>query len=202
VHICNADRLPADELDTAILKALLATYQHSGLIDKAIEQAWQQSQADAGRRADELGAIDTEISKAEKAIDRYLTAFENGTISESDCGPRLRKHSTRIAELTHRRAELAKTQHDRPAAPTRDDLDRLRSELQDALEHGPNPARKALIQSLVQDIRVEGRDCVRPTFRIPNWHAPLTGVRDQSTSVGRRGLEPRTRGLKVRLGHV
>jgi site-specific DNA recombinase len=190
-HICNAERLPADELDDAILKALHAAYGQTDLMEKAIKQSWEHQQADQGRRVGELHAVDSEITKAEHAVDRYLTAFENGTLTETDCGTRIRRHSARIAELRQHRITLSEDLDERPHMPTNDELNWLRTQLEAALHDGPNPARKALIATLVAEIRVEGRDQIRPTFRIPQTGGEaVSGVRDQCGAVGRQGLEP------------
>jgi site-specific DNA recombinase len=54
----------------------------------------------------ELAFTDTEATKAEEAIERYLGAFEAGTLSEAQCGARLAKLGTKITDLRSRREEL------------------------------------------------------------------------------------------------
>jgi hypothetical protein len=53
--------------------------------------------------------------------------------------------------------------------------------------NGTPGQRKALLKELVVEGRVESRNSISPTFRIP-----ATSVRVTETMVGRRGLEPPT----------
>jgi hypothetical protein len=53
--------------------------------------------------------------------------------------------------------------------------------------NGTPGQRKALLKELIVEVRVEGRDSIIPTFRLP-----ATPVRVTETVVGRGGLEPPT----------
>jgi hypothetical protein len=71
--------------------------------------------------------------------------------------------------------------------PNRVVLASVRIAIADALEAGTPSQRKALVQELVSEIRVESRDSILPTYRLP-----AGPVRVVSGMVGRRGLEPPT----------
>jgi len=84
---CSGDRLPADHVEYAIQRALLQTFERVDLIGETVA-------AISGRDADqrdqlegELAAVRGEITAAEQSIDRYLLAFETGTMPESTAGP-------------------------------------------------------------------------------------------------------------------
>ena len=53
-----------------------------------------------------------------------------------------------------------------------DKLAELRDQIVNALTNGSVPARKSLLQSLVHEIRVDGRDRVVPWFRVPGGAEP------------------------------
>lgn len=115
----------------------------------------------------ELVFTDTEAAKAEEAIERYLGAFEAGTLSEAQCGARLAKLGTKITELRSRREELLAAMDQASAeVPSDAELSSLRAQIDDALANGATPARKALLQALVHDVRAESRDKVVPWFRV------------------------------------
>ena len=59
--------------------------------------------------------------------------------------------------------------------------------VRDAMLHGTSGQRKALLRELVVEVRVESRDSIIPTFRLP-----ATSVRVTETMVGGDGLEPTT----------
>jgi hypothetical protein len=62
------------------------------------------------------------------ARDRYRTAFENGTMDETDAGPRLRELRTEIEALKLRRDDIADTIQDEPTAPSASIIDRIRTQ--------------------------------------------------------------------------
>jgi site-specific DNA recombinase len=170
---CDAERLPADELDAAVLDATFSTYERTDLFDKAVRAARRRAKAQQANHTQELAFIDGEATKAEEAIERYLGAFEAGTLSESQCGTRLQKLGAKVADLRSRREELvAAIEQASATAPDADELAALRDRIPDALTNGSVPARKALLQSLVHEIRVESRDRVVPWFRVPGGAEP------------------------------
>lgn len=103
-HGCDADRLPADALDDAVLQALLATYRRRDLFDKAV--AAVTANADDGRdlRAAELAAVEARIDKASLVLDKYQGRLRG------------RHHSRSRVRPTRARAGPGT---DRPARPTR-----------------------------------------------------------------------------------
>ncbi len=76
------------------------------------------------------------------------------------------------AKLTRppRRPHLADGGH--PAKPEADELAALRDQIADALAGGSVPFTKALLQALVDEIRVDGRDRVMPWFGVRGGAEP------------------------------
>ena len=154
--------------NTAVLDATLATYERTDLFRKAVAAARRRAKAQDANHAQELAFVDAEAAKAEDAIERHLGAFEAGTLSESQCGTRLQKLGAKVADLRARREELVAAMEQASAtAPDADELAALRDRIAAALTNGSVPARKALLQSFVHEIRVDGRDRVVPWFRAP-----------------------------------
>jgi site-specific DNA recombinase len=191
---CSADRLPADALDQAVLRALLDTYARTDLFARAAEAAAAAAGKGRRQREQELGSVTGEITKAEGALDRYLAAFEAGDLPQDACGKRVRQLNVRLAELRNRHQDLTdELEHDQIAPPSAGQLKALRAKIREAIDKGSPAAAKVLVQNLVQEIRVEDRANITPYFRLPDGGDPsLPGVRAPSRSVGRRGLEPLT----------
>lgn len=134
--------------------------------------------------------VEAEIVKAEQAIERYLLAFEAGTLPEDQCGARIRNLGAKTAELRDRRAQLTGAlDASVPQPPTAEELDALRVDLSQGLQTGTDADRKALMQKLVNEIRVEGRDHIKPTFKVPCGTA-LGQVRTLYGTVPAAGFEP------------
>src|SRR6266496_5164951 len=101
-----ADRLPAEQLDRAVLQALLDTFQRTDLFEQAVAASRTQAEALRHQHQAELSAVTTEIARAEAAIERYLDAFEAGSLPEDQCGQRVQRLGGKIAELRVRHDEL------------------------------------------------------------------------------------------------
>jgi site-specific DNA recombinase len=120
-HGCQAQRLPAEALDTAILNALADFYtSHTGLITDAVARAQQRYRDGHADRRAEHAALLAQITQKETAIDRYFTAFENGTMTEETAGQRLQTLRGEITKLTARAEELADAIGAEPALPPPD----------------------------------------------------------------------------------
>ncbi len=116
--------------------------------------------------------METELAATEDRTERYLLAFEAGSLPETACGERVRALSTRAAELRNRRADLTSDlDGDEPQAPSGAELAAVRLKIREAVQGGPPAVRKALVQALVHEIRVESRKAIQPVFRLPQGHA-------------------------------
>ena len=205
-HGCQAQRLPAEALDTAILHALADFYtSHTDLIADAVTRAQQRYRDGRAEHA----ALLAQITQKETAIDRYFTAFENGTMAEETAGERLQALRGEITQLTVRAEELADAIGAEPAPPPPSVIERLQTYLAGVMTGGTPGERKAAIEAFIAEIRITDEGVI-PVFRIPGPHTPIpdtsdggadditrTGdpVRAMGRSVGRLGLEPRTGGL-------
>jgi len=102
------------------------------------------------------------------------------------CGRRVEALAERMRELGLRKAELrALLEADELSGPEPAALEEIRSLIRRGLEDGPAPQRKAVLQALVAEVRVEGRHAVCPISRVP-----MRKVREVYTVVRLAGTEP------------
>jgi hypothetical protein len=154
-------------LDQAVIAALLATYDCADLFERAVASARDQAGTNRGKHERELAAVVTEITKAEDAIDRYLSAFEAGTLPESRCGERVRVIGTRIAELRERQLALTDA-------------------IEAATIEGPTEADVRQLHQRIQPVSRPGRvRCGKPCC--PSW-----SPRSESRTATQSALVPRT----------
>jgi len=192
---CSADRLPAEALDDAVVHSLLAAYDRVDLFTTAVEEAQRRAALGHDRHQGELRALDAELAKVDAGIDRYLRAFETGAMPETICGERVKALGAQSTALRARREQLADEMKDADlTAPTPEELSVLRERVTEAVAQGSSGPVKALLQALILEIRVDSRDAIHPTFRVPigGDHQPDDAVRAPSRSVGAAGLEPTT----------
>jgi site-specific DNA recombinase len=86
---CEGERLPADQLEEAILDQLLAVLGREPMVREAISEAFAELDADQPKREAELERIGAERRRSSESLERYFRAFEEGTMPESTCAPRI-----------------------------------------------------------------------------------------------------------------
>jgi site-specific DNA recombinase len=141
-------------------------YARTDLITAVVTAELALRADDADRDTAELQALGTQITTTQAAIDRYLTAFENGSLEERTCGQRIRDLATRLDQLTLRRDELTHLAQASPAPPSPEAIAALRQHLAEVITHGTLGQRKALIETHIAEITLDG-DTLTPIFLIP-----------------------------------
>ncbi len=193
-HGCQADRLPAGAFEHAVVASMQATYSNSDLIERAVTGAMKKANATLPGKRSELRSLEARVEKAEQALQRYFDAFESGSLTAGRLAGRMDELERRLAELRTQRETLQEEVADKSiVTPSTSDIGAVLTALEDAMGNGTHSQRKALMQQLVAEIRVESRSAIFPTYRLP---APP--VRVISGVVGRGGLEPPTSALSAR----
>jgi site-specific DNA recombinase len=96
---CDGDRLPKDKLEAAILHQLTGLYRDGSMIRNAIEQAAANDETDRAALTEKRASLGKEIARAERAIERYQDAFENGDLNPSRFKERLSALDARLEAL-------------------------------------------------------------------------------------------------------
>jgi site-specific DNA recombinase len=170
---CEGERLPADELEEAILTQLLGVLEREPVVREAISEAFAELDADRPRREAELERIDADLRRTGESLDRYFRAFEDGSMPESACAPRIGELTEKLRGLEARREELAAEEPAEREPLNDEDLAILQAEVREVIEGGDAPTRKALLQSLVDEIRVVSRAEIYPSFSLPAVRPPF-----------------------------
>ncbi|GIE95815.1 hypothetical protein Ari01nite_32800 [Paractinoplanes rishiriensis] len=166
---CTGARLAADATETAVLQALYDFYAVAyTLIDKVLAQARREFHDTHADRHNELDALTAKIVHNQTAIDRYHTAFENGTMDDATAGPRIAELRHKITQLQARRDDLNASLAHEPTPPPEGTIERLRAYLEQTITHGTDHERKRAIETLVAEIRINEKGEVIPVFKIPN----------------------------------
>ena len=164
---CPSESVSADHLETKTINALLEALNRTDLIDAALTAHTAHRDHHRASHIEERDGVDAELVKINDAIDRYLVAFENGTLEETTVAQRLKTHADKARQLRARRVELDDLISAAPPAPTAADLDALRERLTHLLRHG-NPAQlKSALHGLIHQIRITGPHRAVPYFYIP-----------------------------------
>ncbi len=108
-----------------------------------------------------------EITRAERAIERYQDAFENDDLDPTRFKQRLSALDARLDALQgHDQALGLELGADAPTTPDTATLQAVADELEQIIAHGEPEQAKALLAVLIADLRVNSRSGVLPTYRV------------------------------------
>ena len=155
---------------------------------------------------DELGCVEGQLREV---IDRYLRAFEAGTMSDTVCAPRVEELSARRSALfEHQHRLLARLQASAPDLPERQELDAISAAVRSAIQDGTPAVVRQLLDALVDIVEItEGKEAF-PYFKVPartetpeptSARASVTPVRMGSHQVEVEGVEPSSFGFSAGL---
>ncbi len=185
---CDGERLPKDKLEAAILSQLTTIYRDGGLIRDAIEQAAASSDTDRAGISEQRGSLSKEISRTERAIERYQDAFEDGNLNPARFKQRITALDTRLEALQQQDETLAsQLTAEAPTSPDTQALHAVADRLDHVIAHGKPEQAKALLAILIAKLQINSRNEILPTYRVG---APV--VCAQTSSVEPAGIEPVT----------
>src|SRR5579863_5592452 len=205
---CPGHRVPADDLEAAVIDTLLSLYGDLNLFEDAIHGAYEDSENERPRLEDELASTEAQLRDTTASIDRYLRAFEAGTMPETICAPRVAELSDRRTELTAHRDQLqVQLRTTAPATPSRQELEGLAAKARNALTEGSPEQIKQTLAALVDRVEISADRRARPWFKIPSTDTNRPGpslaracgtpVRMGPRQVEVSGLEPPTSTLRT-----
>ncbi|MGH9074832.1 MAG: recombinase family protein, partial [Acidimicrobiales bacterium] len=173
---CPGKRIPADDLEAAVTGSLLQTYGDFAFVEEALGAAYAQVMDERPRLEAELVSAEAQLRETTSAIDRYLRAFEAGTMPDGLCAPRVVELSERREELTAHRNRLAtQLRGTVPDLPGPEVLQALGDEVRRALEDGSPDVIKQVLDELIDRVEISPDRQARPWFWVPGSDAKRPG---------------------------
>jgi site-specific DNA recombinase len=164
---CQAQSVPAAELETLVTDALLATYTDTAVFTDAINGHLAARAEQTTPLTAELSAATAAAAENERVLRRYRSDYEAGTLDAELYSARAGELNEALLAVRARIAELeAQLDADLPVVPTEEEVAQLHATLTERIRTGPVPVRKALFAALVDRLEVHAIDDVRPTFRL------------------------------------
>jgi site-specific DNA recombinase len=183
---CDGERLPRDKVDEAVLHQLAAIYRDEQLVADALAKATAEAEKRRPEFEQRLASIGAEIARAEQALERYYEAFEQGKLSPERCEERLTRLQVRLDDLRAREAELSlQTPDEATRALTAAELAPVAVHLEAVIAEADPKKAKALLRLLIDELRVNGRAEILPTYRLVTPE-----VCAMSEKVEAAGIEP------------
>jgi site-specific DNA recombinase len=183
---CRNERLPRHKLEQAVFHQLASLYREDDLVAEALAKAQQEAERGRAEIEQRLASIGAEIVRAEQALERYYEAFEQGKLSPERCDERLSRLHARLEDLHAQEAELSLSKPDEAGrGPTPADLAAVADQLERVIAEGEPQKTKALLRLLIEELRVDGRAQIQPTYRLV-----MPEVCATSEKVEAAGIEP------------
>jgi hypothetical protein len=115
---CDADRLPKDELEEAVLEQMIELYRDSGLIAEALGHLRASERDEWEDIETRIAGLRQEQAGVKRSMDNYLAAFEAGTMKPAICQERLDNLEARLdALIAEEQVFLAQDGADIPPTP-------------------------------------------------------------------------------------
>jgi hypothetical protein len=194
----HEDRATGTKLDRPGLQAAL-DLARQGRIDQLLVYRGRmmlQMLTDRAALTEKRASLAKEITRAERAIERYHDAFENGDLDPARFKERLSALDSRLDALHGQDQTLAlELAADTPTTPDTATLRAVADQLDHVITNGEPEQAKALLAILIADLRINSRAEILPTYRVgtPVVCAP-------TSSVEPTGIEPVTSCLQRRSG--
>lgn len=185
--VCDQASLSADRLEAEVFSHLITMLSDGQILACALEKFVESWLNDGPRHDRDLEKVDRNIKRAKAQIDRYLRAFEAGTLPTEACGSRLRELSDELAHLELRKQELLEGMGEKFDPPCLEEISegarKVAGLLKDYQEMS-TPKLKALLRQVMPEVEITNRRHIVPVIRLPM-------VLIMGSTVGPRGLEPR-----------
>jgi site-specific DNA recombinase len=173
-------------VEQAVLHQLVSLYRDEQLIGDALAKATAAAEKRRPEFEQRLASISAEIARTEQSLERYYEAFEQGKLSPERCEDRLAHLEARLDDLQAQEAELTLAAPVQAAhAPTAADLAEIADALEAVTAEGDPQKAKALLQLLIDELRVNSRAEILPTYRLVT-----PAVCAMSEKVEAAGIEP------------
>jgi site-specific DNA recombinase len=183
---CEGERLNRDRLEQAVIAQLVSLYRDGHLLQAAVAEAARRQDDQRPALEAQERATRADVSKAERALDRYYEAFENRELAADQFADRVSALQERLHALRDRAAELGtELAADERHGPDNASLAAVADQLELVLAAGSPPKTKALLRLLIKELKVNGRSEILPTYRVLTPEVCAT-----PGSVGGAGIEP------------
>lgn len=163
---CHSPRISADVLEKAVLDSLVTVYRDFGVFTQAAQRAIAARAEELPLTLDQLRGIEKELTVAEAAINRYLAAFESGTMDAASSGPRVAELQRQLDSLTARRNELQLIiDAPEPKLPPAKDTRAMAQRLERDLQERTGPELTSLLRMLIDRVHVSPDRVITPNLR-------------------------------------
>ncbi len=166
---CASTRVSADAVEQMVREQIVKLYAKYDLFERAAQRAIERRDTSRPSLEAEIAALRVDLVNNELAVNRYFTAFEQGTMPEALCSDRIRELYTKAESVRHRIAQVeTELRAPPPKLPSATELGELRERVAAALNQPPTPALRAFLAAVIDRIELSADRQVQCFLRVPN----------------------------------
>lgn len=164
---CDGERIPRDKLEQAVLSQLASLYRDEALIERAVAEAASKHQ---GERPALEERVECSPKRPAEPSARSIATAERSSQASS----RAARFQTPVSALEARLEALREQDHalahelgpEAPTTPERAELAAVAEHLERTIAEADPKQAKALLRLLINELRVNGRAEILPTYRV------------------------------------
>ena len=186
-HDCKQDYIRADLLEAAIIKDIKGMLQDEGLMARIWAEANKRLDSEKPDLAKDIRRVEAQMADVRGRVERYLDAFETGSLKPNVCNQKVQDLNARLEELEAERRDLEE-RRERMNLPAldREFLRKLLDDFEEVMATAENAKKKHLLRQLVKKVLIHDRHTVEVWYGLPNPDS----TRIAGNLAPRQGLEP------------
>ncbi len=190
VKRCDQDYMRADALEALVIRDVKTLLRDDAFVDRVWAETNRRLEEQRPDIDQELVVVTAEVVRVQERIDRYVEAFEAGSLDATAFGANVQALRDQLRQLEATRGDLeAQAVNLRLPALDRAHILALLDNFEEVFESGTNPQRKHLLHQMVKEVRVHGRTSVEITYFVPQPDPGGSPVRTQPQMAPHIGLE-------------
>jgi len=167
-HECEQDYVRAETLEDAVIQDIKIMLRDEPFLNRIWTEANHRLGAEKPDIDKEIEKIEGELTGVRGKIERYLDAFEAGTLRPALCNGKLEDLNARVEELDDAKRGM-ETRRERLELPALDSdmVEALLANFEEVMADGTNPQKRHLLQKLVKKVLVHDRQTIEVWYCLP-----------------------------------
>ncbi|MFP4027429.1 MAG: recombinase family protein [Candidatus Brocadiia bacterium] len=172
-HECEQDYVRAETLEEAVIRDVTTILRDEPFLNRIRAEANRRLGEEKPDIDREIEKIEGELAEVQGKIERYLGAFEDGTLRPALCNEKLEDLNARVEELEDAKQGM-EARRGRLELPAIDGemMAALVENFEQVMADGTNPQKKHLLQQVVKKVLVHDRQTIEVWYCLP---APASG---------------------------
>ncbi|MCZ2809796.1 MAG: recombinase family protein [Candidatus Bathyarchaeota archaeon] len=165
---CDLESLPKERIERAIIDQIKRIFLNRKLIEGLLERVRAKQANNLPKKQAEMINYEKQIRHKKELINRYLGAFESGTLDQTLCGQRLRNIAEELKLLEQQMTQVKEDVTQNKYQPiTFEDVWKAVSKLEEVISGARVSEKRTLLRKVIKTIKVHSPNRIQPYYQIP-----------------------------------